>query len=67
VGTFSIGNLTEQRQKADSQRQHLCHWGWRIGHQQQNKAKLQLLLDIVLKGNKEKVVNSVNIKHQRPS
>jgi hypothetical protein len=23
-------------------------------------------LDIVLKGNKEKVVNSVNIKHQQP-
>jgi hypothetical protein len=35
-------------------------------HQQQSKAQLQQMLDIVLKGNKQKVINSVNIKHQRP-
>jgi hypothetical protein len=66
VGTFSIGNLTEQRQKAAANGSICAIGADSKDHQQQNKAKLQLLLDIVLKSNEQRVVNSVSIKHQQP-
>jgi hypothetical protein len=66
VGTFSIGNLLRRKLKLSANGSICAIGAGGTGTEQQNNAKLQLLLDMVLKGNEQKVVNSVNIKHQWP-
>jgi hypothetical protein len=55
VGTFSIGNLLRRKLKLSANGSICAIGAGGTGTEQQNKAELQLLLDIVLKGNKEKL------------